>query len=370
MADNGVFFSRFAADAQIASAATGVLRSVILSQWADETAYGTSPAFTSGWNFAGVSSDGSVNSFPTEQAGLDAYIQVLNQSNYDGVRSERGDANQCIALGKSGWAASGYDMADYQAGLPLANPGVDLFRIINDNNLTRFDPAGSGDAGSSVFGTFGSSTSPVSSLGTTILPPVPGMVSDIGRDSFVINGTTMDVDVSNALVNASLDLDISQASTLVLTLHDPTRQLINNPAFMQASELNLDGLQFELVALEKQQNVLTATFEPWVIAALRSATGSFTVSPGQMTRTEFASLLVGQVQGAVFSAPPPSFLASLGTKSGSDRSRSAGGRSTPRSKTPGPACSGWPPRSASGASSTSGRSTSARTRGSSPSLLR
>lgn len=312
MSDNGQFFSKFATDAQIASAATGVLRSVILAQWADETSYGTSQAFTSGWNFAGVSYGGSVNGFPSQQAGLDAYIQVLNQSTYDSVRQEKGFRDQCITLGKSGWAASGYDVTDFNAGVPFTklNWGIDLINIVNQNNLTKYDPSGSTDASGSPFSTH-AGTSPVSSLGTPIPEPPPGLASTIAKDSFIINGTSMDLDVSGSLTNAGVSYNITSASVLMLTLQDPTRSLINHPVLNQKSVLNLTTSLWVIVALEKQGNVLTVTFEPWVVQALRTATGAFTVSTGQMTRTAFAGLLVSQVQGAVFTSPPQSYLYGL-----------------------------------------------------------
>jgi len=80
-----------------------------------------------------VSVGGNVNSFPTEQAGIDAYIQTLNLHYYDPVRQAVGWQAQCVALGQSPWAASKYDAVDYYAGRPL-NPGVDLIKIHNSYN--------------------------------------------------------------------------------------------------------------------------------------------------------------------------------------------------------------------------------------------
>jgi hypothetical protein len=59
------FIDPWLADAKSAHAQTGVLTSVILAQWLDETANFSSRAFVSGNNYAGVSYSG-VSSFPTK----------------------------------------------------------------------------------------------------------------------------------------------------------------------------------------------------------------------------------------------------------------------------------------------------------------
>lgn len=315
------FFDTFNNDAQQASGAIGWLPSVILAQWADETGYGESLSSAEAhWNFAGVSIGGGVNHFADETAGLDAYIQTANLSYYDGVRAANGWQAQCVALGQSPWAASKYDGKDYDAGKTL-DPGVDLIAIVLQYNLTQYDPPGGQVGVTNFFGGTPSASNPlgltvpagtnppISSLGRTIPEPPAGFASSITKDSFIINGVSMTVDLSAALINASIDLDITKASTLQLTLHDPSRALANAPAFTQSSILNLDGSLWQLVAAEKQGSVMTATFEPWVVQALRSATGAYTIAPGAMTRTRFASFLVSQVTGAGFTGAPQSWIA-------------------------------------------------------------
>lgn len=145
-----------------------------------------------------------------------------------------------------------------------------------------------------------------------ILPPAPGMASSISADQFFINDAPMDVDVSGALIDIGLTLDATQASVLEITLHDPApRTLLNSVALQEKSAVTIDGLTFEMVAVEKQASKVIATFEPWVVAALRSAVGPVTLPPGIMTRTAFANMLVNQVQGAVFTAASPSYLYTL-----------------------------------------------------------
>lgn len=159
--------------------------------------------------------------------------------------------------------------------------------------------------------TGGGTTAPFSgtSLGAPIAPPAPGMASSIGADQFFINNAPMDVDISQAIIDIDLTLDATQASVLEIDLHDPPpRNLLNSGVLATKAIVTIDGLMFEMVAVEKTGSTLKVTFEPWVVAALRSATGPATLAPGQLSRTEFAQLLVEQVQTAIFSAPSPSFL--------------------------------------------------------------
>lgn len=303
MADPRAFITAYASLAQQAASATKVLPSVILAQWCDETEYGTSPAFVSGHNFAGVSQGGYVNGFPDERTGLAAYISTLNQHYYDGVRAAFGAGAQAVALGNSPWAASKYDMTDYKAGKPL-NPGVDLLSIINANNLTAYDngylipPGGSSQTGSSG--------SVLTLPAATNVIPAAGLASNLTVDSILLNGQTLDADISGAVNNCSIDQSMAGASTLTLTMGDPGRVIMNSGLFSQRSTIYIDGLWFELVSVQKLGNELTVTFEAWAVAQLRRQTGAVTIAPGQLTRTDFARRLVQQVPGIGFVQSPKS----------------------------------------------------------------
>lgn len=330
------FFTEYLSDAQTAHVATGVLTSVILAQWADETGYGGSKAFVSGNNFAGVSAGGGVNTFATKAKGLDAYINALNQSIYNPVRQAVGWRAQAVALGVSPWAGARYNAKAYNAGARctfsnqgstcptlLANAGIDLINIIQSNNLTQFDSASTNNP---------SSGSTAVTPGTSIVPPAFGFTSNIANGDITINGTTLDVNVLAALVTPELNLSISQASTLTLTLDDPDRILIPQAIFQEKSLVALGGLiglQFELVSVDKQDDVLTVIFEAYIVAALRTATGAIVVAPGQMSRTEFAKLLVGQIAGSTFSQAPASYLKTIGYDINSREQLSRGTQDAP-----------------------------------------
>lgn len=156
-------------------------------------------------------------------------------------------------------------------------------------------PSGAGSSSSSA------ATFDRTEIGPLIAPPAPGMASNIGTDAFFINDAPMDISISGAIIDIELTLDATQVSVLVITLNDPIpRTALNNIALMQRSVVTIDSLMFELVAVEKQASTITVTFEPWVVVALRNAIGAVTLPPGIMTRTDFAKLLVQQVETAVF----------------------------------------------------------------------
>lgn len=119
--------------AQQAHTKTGVLVSVVLAQWAEETGYG-GVDWSVHHNPGNVGSfDGQpVNSFPTLQAGVDAYVQTIMLSYYVAVREAKGYIDQCHALGESPWASAHYE----SSGPPM---GEDLIKIIVANGLTKYD---------------------------------------------------------------------------------------------------------------------------------------------------------------------------------------------------------------------------------------
>lgn len=332
---NPSFFTEFLADAQTASAQTGVLVSVILAQWADETAYGSTLSGPDVWNFAGLTGNvygatgvtaNGLAIYASESAGLDAYIQCLNQSIYNKVRTASGSTAQATALGQSPWAGG-----HYVGSPPFNYEGGALVLIIQNNNLTQYDgsvavgstsPSATAAAAAalSVTATIaptnaGQAETQFTQLFQPTPPPAPGLSSYISQDSFTIDGQTLSLVVSGALVTPQLDLSITQASTVTLTIADPDRIIINSPVFSQVSMLQFaeaeDRYSFVLVSVEKEDSVLTVTFEAEVVSALRQQTGAFAVGPGTMTRTQFAQMLINEVSNADVWTAPNSYLRGL-----------------------------------------------------------
>ena len=131
-----LFVGRYAAAAARAAADTGLYTSVVLAQWLDETAAGTSRAFLLGNNFAGVSPGGKVASYPSQAAGLTAYIDTMNDRDYDPVRAAKkaGAREQAIALGESPWAGGQYRAIG-------GGPGSALVGWMDALDLTTYDGA-------------------------------------------------------------------------------------------------------------------------------------------------------------------------------------------------------------------------------------
>jgi hypothetical protein len=129
------FVGRMEAEADRASAATGVLRSVILAQWGLETAWGSSPAWLNQCNPAGIGWNGhTYTSFATIAAGIDGWIQTMRLACYAAVRAATTRNTQAVALGLSPWAGGHYIA-------PPGGPGSALLDVIALYGLARFDPA-------------------------------------------------------------------------------------------------------------------------------------------------------------------------------------------------------------------------------------
>jgi flagellum-specific peptidoglycan hydrolase FlgJ len=118
-------------EAERASAATGVDVCVILAQWGDETAWGTSFEFVSQNNVAGISPGGNLAGYATVADSVTAYIRVMLDPLYAAVRAPVGYVAQAIALGISPWSTQHY----HGPGQP---DGSSLLEIIADYNLTQY----------------------------------------------------------------------------------------------------------------------------------------------------------------------------------------------------------------------------------------
>lgn len=131
-----LFINKVVAAAARCAADTGLWTSVVLAQWADETAWGTSRAWLYGNNPAGVSPGGKIASYPSQAAGFAAYVQTMGLKYYEPVRDARplGAVAQALALGRSPWAGGHYTA---EGGIP----GSSLVGIIGSMDLTAYDGA-------------------------------------------------------------------------------------------------------------------------------------------------------------------------------------------------------------------------------------
>jgi flagellum-specific peptidoglycan hydrolase FlgJ len=124
---------------------TGIPKSVLLAQMADETGYGTSYAWLSSRNPAGIkaapgeySADPPYAYYPSYAAAAAGWANFyLDNSYYSTVisKARAGDSPAVVAtaLGESPWASGHYDLN--------GQPGGSLISIINTYQLTRYDTA-------------------------------------------------------------------------------------------------------------------------------------------------------------------------------------------------------------------------------------
>ncbi len=91
------FVAQYYPQAQSVSQSTGLPVNFVLGQSALETGWGSSAAGTLGNNLFGISSQGVPNYYPTAQAGLDAYSNLINSPRYSGVSSVTGQGTGAIA---------------------------------------------------------------------------------------------------------------------------------------------------------------------------------------------------------------------------------------------------------------------------------
>lgn len=137
------FFAKMQPYADKAAAALGIDAGVILAQWADESANGTSLLARSANNYGGINhsansiasgADGVFASYKSIDQFVQDYIRVMSLSYYKDViaAGKKGDIPGTIrALGESPYAASGYDTTN------KGIPGADIQAIYDAETHTN-----------------------------------------------------------------------------------------------------------------------------------------------------------------------------------------------------------------------------------------
>ena len=122
MATNPSLFAAWMTQyAQQASAATGLDVGVIIAQWGNETAWGTQFAEQNNIGNVGVYGGGPNPSYPTLEAGVQAYINEMNSPAMAKAKAQwqgQSPQQQAVILGNSGYAGGGYNNG--------SGPGSDL----------------------------------------------------------------------------------------------------------------------------------------------------------------------------------------------------------------------------------------------------
>jgi flagellum-specific peptidoglycan hydrolase FlgJ len=138
------FFSTYGPYAKRASSSLGIPASVILGQWALESAYGSSDVFRNNNNLAGIKHVSSSIDSGISPSGYskyrdlnqftDDYIRVMNNGLYDDVKKAGSVEGAVFALGSSPWAETHYKDSN-------GIEGGNLLAVIKNNNLSQYDAA-------------------------------------------------------------------------------------------------------------------------------------------------------------------------------------------------------------------------------------
>lgn len=89
---------------------------------------------------------------------------------------------------------------------------------------------------------------------------------------------------------------IEGASTVVITLMDPKREVLRSGLLNSRLDIQLDGLWFRLVKVEKKDDKLDLTFEDREVAILRTYNDKKIVHRSKATRAEFVNNLIREVK--------------------------------------------------------------------------
>jgi hypothetical protein len=138
------FVSQNAPVFQDVATRTGLPVEFVAGQAGNESAWGTSPAAVQGNNLFGILDHGKPASYPTKQAGVDAYVALLN-GKYANVPRTGSAADIGAALG-----AAGYDTVDKDYGQRIGNFAAQAAPLLPRPTTTG--PTGAAQPGTMVAG--------------------------------------------------------------------------------------------------------------------------------------------------------------------------------------------------------------------------
>src|SRR5215831_5256349 len=123
------------------------------------------------------------------------------------------------------------------------------------------------------------------------------MGEDLDVSKFLLYfNSKMFFDVSSRITDATIDRSIEAASTLKVTINDYDRAVLTSGQLNNKLDVQIDGLWFRLMGVDKQGDNLDLTFEDREIAVLRNYTKFKKVSRAKATRAEFVLNLIREVK--------------------------------------------------------------------------
>jgi hypothetical protein len=123
------------------------------------------------------------------------------------------------------------------------------------------------------------------------------MGEDVGIQAFMLYfSSKIQFDVSDRIVDATIDRSIEASSALTVVINDYDRAVLSSGQLTNKLDVQVDGLWFRLAGLDKSGDELTLTFEDREIAVLREYTKWKKVNRTNATRAEFVLNLIREVK--------------------------------------------------------------------------
>jgi hypothetical protein len=105
--------------------------------------------------------------------------------------------------------------------------------------------------------------------------------------------------LGRVVTNAEHEQTIEGASTVTLTVRDPTRGLLRSNIVKTKSTLTLDRVQYRLVKVSRDGGALTLIFEETAVNVLREYDRPRKANRANTTRAQFVRSLVREPAGTV-----------------------------------------------------------------------
>jgi hypothetical protein len=122
-------------------------------------------------------------------------------------------------------------------------------------------------------------------------PAATGNVLEL--DALTIHGDLgVKADLNAATTSAVHEASLEGASTLTITVRDPTRALLRSNVVKTKATLTLDQVQYRLVKVARHGGELTLTFEETAVNVLREHDSPRKANRDTMTRAQFVQGLV------------------------------------------------------------------------------
>jgi hypothetical protein len=123
------------------------------------------------------------------------------------------------------------------------------------------------------------------------------MGTDVGVDKLAVYlSSQIRFDVGDRIVDANVSRSIDASTTLTVTIDDYDRAVLNSGYLYNKLDVQVDGLWFRLMGVDKSGDTLTLTFEDREIAVLRTYTSWKVALRSQVTRAEFILNLIQEVK--------------------------------------------------------------------------